>query len=217
MNNNKIDFTVLIPVFNTLPQPLFEAVDSVLTQRQGIGNFEVLIIDDGSTDVLTLKILQELNTIEGVTVAYCEKNLGTSNALNVGHDLIKTEWIALMGSDDISLPHRFKKQINHLQKNPDIDVLGTNLYTFKHEDLKRPAVWTSKKPYKETLEDQPYGWLTNHGTVFYKNQAVKDVGGYDLNFRRGQDVDLWKRMFLAGKKIRTLPDTLYAWRRFKQE
>jgi glycosyltransferase involved in cell wall biosynthesis len=216
MYQKKIDFTVLIPVFNTLPQPLMEAVGSILNQQYN-GEFEILIVDDGSTDALTLSVLEKLNKIKNITVVYCPVNLGTSNVLNIGHDLIKTEWIALMGSDDISLPHRFRKQLRHLEDNPDIDVLGTNLYTFYHEDTKRPSVWTSKKPYMETLEDQSYGWLTNHGTVFYKNQAVKDIGGYNLACRRGQDVDLWKRMFLAGKKIRTLPDVLYAWRRFKQK
>lgn len=210
---NKVDFTVLIPVYNTNSEALTEAVDSILSQKCG-QEFEVLIVDDGSNDQSTLLTLKMLNLIKNVTVVTCPENKGTSNALNIGHDLIKTEWIALSGADDISLPGRFKKQIDHLIEYPDIDVLGTNLYSFKHADKARPSIYTTKKPYYETLADQSYGWLTNHGTVFYKNQSVKDVGGYDLGYKRGQDVNLWTRMFNAGKKIRTLPDVLYAWRKF---
>ncbi len=209
----KLDFTVLIPVYNTMADPLIESVRSILDQRCE-QKPDILIIDDGSTDKQTITALNSLNMNKRITVVRCEENKGTANALNIGHDLIKTEYIAIQGSDDISLPNRFQKQIEHLLHGPQIDVLGANLYTFKHLDAKRPSTWTSKKPYIETLKEQPYGWLTNHGTAFYKNQSVKDVGGYTFH-GRGQDVDLWKRMFLAGKIIRTLPDVLYAWRRFQ--
>ena len=62
------------------------------------------------------------------------------------------------------------------------------------------------------MEERTEGWLTNHGTVMYKNQSVKDVGGYMLA-GRCQDVDLWKRMYKAGYKIRTLEPITYAWRK----
>ena len=54
----------------------------------------------------------------------------------------------------------------------------------------------------------------NHGTVIYKNQAVKDVGGYDIDKKRGQDVYLWKKMMEAGKKFHNVSDILYYWRRY---
>lgn len=212
----KIDFTVLIPVYNTIGVALLDAVESILKQtiKQP---FYIFIVDDGSTNSDTLNALMFLNLNSRITIVHSDENKGTSNALNIGHDLIKTEYIAIMGSDDISHPERFQKQVSHLLENPDIDVLGTNLSSFYNEDKTRSTFYSTKKPYIETLETQTYGWLTNHGTVMYKNQSVKDVGGYDISLRRAQDVNLWMRMFNAGKKIRTLEDNLYLWRRFKNK
>jgi glycosyltransferase involved in cell wall biosynthesis len=210
---NEISFTVLIPVFNTKAPELIECVYSISKNNQTIEqDYEILLVDDGSTDLQTKLALDFLQTTIGVKVITRKENGGSSAALNDGHEYIKTDWIALCDSSDISYSDRFKKQIEHLVANPDIDVLGTNLISFKNEPL-RTQLFKSTHEYIETLKRRPEGWLTNHGTVFYKRESVKKVGGYDLKLRRAQDVDLWKRMYNSGMKIRTLPDVLYAWRK----
>ena len=209
----KIDFTVLIPVYNTKAAELKEAAFSVHKSKQTINQeYDVLLIDDGSTNEDTLQALRELELIDGFRVHYKKENGGTSSALNKGHELAGTEWVAIMGSSDVSFPNRFKLQVDHLLKNPWIDVLGTQLYSFKESDPKRKPIYTTTHKYERTLIDSSYGWLTNHGTAMYKISAVNDVGGYTLPGRY-QDVDLWKRMALAGKKIRTLNVITYAWRK----
>lgn len=207
-----IDFTVLIPVYNTKPHELIEAVFSVHPTNQTIEqDYKIVIVDDGSNDASTLKALEFLK-LAGIIVYHKPENGGTSSALNLGHEKITTKWIAIMGSSDISLPDRFRLQVNHLLANPGIDVLGTNLYSFKESDNTRASIYQTSHKYETTLKERSEGWLTNHGTVMYKNQSVKDVGGYILPGRY-QDVDLWKRMSLAGKKIRTLAPVTYAWRK----
>lgn len=209
----KIDFTVLIPVYNTKAAELIEAVFSVHPTYQDIDqDYSILIVDDGSTNKETLKALEFLKLQKGVSVYHKPENGGTSSALNKGHELIQTEYIAIMGSSDISTSNRFRLQVDHLLKNPDIDVLGTQLYSFKESDCTRKSIYQTSHKYETTLKERTEGWLTNHGTVMYKNQSVKDVGGYVLPGRY-QDVDLWKRMSLAGKKIRTLDVVTYAWRK----
>lgn len=211
----KIDFTVLVPVFNTKAAELIETIDSVSMQKQTIKQeYKILIVDDGSTNPETGHALEYLKRKMGddINIIYMASNGGTSAALNKGHELIETEWIALTGSSDISLVTRFEKQVNHLMNNPDIDVLGTQLTSFNENDPFRKSMFTSTHQYEETLQRRTEGWLVNHGTVFYKNQAVKDVGGYLIK-GRGQDVELWKRMLKAKKKLRTLNEVLYLWRR----
>lgn len=209
----KIDFTVLIPVYNTKASELIEAVFSVHPTYQDIDqDYSILIVDDGSTNKETLKALEFLKLQKGISVYHKPENGGTSSALNKGHELIQTEYTAIMGSSDISTPNRFRLQVEHLLDNTDIDVLGTQLYSFKESDYKRTPIYQTSHKYETTLNERTEGWLTNHGTVMYKNQSVKDVGGYILPGRY-QDVDLWKRMFLAGKKIRTLDVVTYAWRK----
>ena len=211
----KIDFTVLIPVFNTEAAELIEAILSVIPANQTIDqDYQVVVVNDGSSNPSTLRALQFAADELGVIVIHREVNGGTSAALNAGHEFIKTEYIALNGSSDISNRNRFQLQVEHLQRHPDIDVLGTNLYSFAASDKNRTPIYTSSHRYTTTLKERSEGWLTNHGTVMYKNQSVKDVGGYQLP-GRCQDVDLWKRMAAAGKKIHTLAPVTYAWRKAK--
>lgn len=206
--------SVLIPVYNTKAAPLMEAVFSISKQNQSIElDYDIVLVNDGSTNSETIEALQLLKKHYDCTILSLNENSGTSAALNYGHEHIKSEYVAISGSSDISFPDRLKIQMDHLRENPEIDVLGTNLFLFNSNDPRRTPTHTVKHAYIRTLKDSSEGWLTNHGTVIYKNAVVKEIGGYDLNYRRGQDVNLWKRMFLAGKIIRTLPDILYAWRR----
>ena len=212
MNN----LTVLIPVYNTNAPELIECVFSLSKKNQTIEQeYDIVLVDDCSTNLETIASLKFLETVLGCKVLKTPENLGTSGALNLGHEYITTEYIALSGSSDISNCERLKIQMDHLQRNPSIDVLGTNLYSFSDKDIYRKPMYTSNHAYTRTLKDSDYGWLTNHGTVIYKNESVKKAGGYNLGYRRGQDVDLWKRMFNLGMKIHTLPNVLYAWRRDK--
>lgn len=212
----KIDFTVLMPVYNTNASELIECVFSLSKKNQTIEQeYDIVLVDDCSTNLETIAALKFLESVLGCKILRTETNSGTSGALNLGHEYIASEWIVLSGSSDISHRDRLKLQVDHLKQNPNIDVLGTNLYSFSDKDIYRKPMFTSNHAYTRTLKDSDYGWLTNHGTVIYKNESVKKAGGYNLGYRRGQDVDLWKRMFNLGMKIHTLAEVLYAWRRDK--
>lgn len=205
-----IDFTVLIPVYNTDPVIFQEALDSVLNQSHPSPH-PIVIVNDGSSKTGTLRVLIDLQRDPRFHVINHKFNQGTSAALNTGHEYIKSEYIALQGSDDVSLPDRFKKQCAYLQTRPEVDVLGAQLMIFWDNDPKRKSVFTSK----HISQPRKTGYIVNHGTVMYKNQAVKDVGGYDVEFRRAQDINLFNRMITARKKIHNLSEVLYHWRRVK--
>lgn len=206
-----IDFSVLIPVYNTRAEHLLESVSSVLNQSIN-QKYSVVLIDDGSTDKGTLMALQYLRTFYQIKVFTLPENMGTSAALNKGHELIETEFIAVQGSDDIAHKDRFSFQVAYLEKHKGVDVLGSNLSSFYNDDIYRRRAYTSSH---SPMPLPGKGWQTNHGTVMYRNQAVKDVGGYDVKLRRCQDIDLWKRMLEKGKVFRNINDNLYLWRRFR--
>lgn len=214
MNN----LSVLIPVYNTRPAALLEAVFSMTNQTID-KDVKILLVDDGSTSNDTRSMLLFLETNKNlykeVAVHYMDKNGGTSAVMNKGHELLDSEYIAVMGSDDVSDSNRLLLQMKYLEANKNIDVLGTNLFSFYDDDIRRTPVFTSNHKARPTLADSAYGWLVNHGTVVYKNQSVKDVGGYDIGYRRAQDVNLWKRMAEKGKTFANIPEVLYAWRRFR--
>ena len=111
--------TVLLPVYNG-ERYLREAVESILTQT--LESFELLIVDDGSTDG-TAAICRSF-TDARVRVHRYEENAGVIFALNAGIDLITTKYVARMDADDISLPDRLARQVAFLEARPGIAACG---------------------------------------------------------------------------------------------
>lgn len=208
--------TVLIPIFNTKPDALLEAVYSILDQDDGTKH-DIILIDDASDRAETREAINCLVNVRHeapITLLSLDQNSGTSVALNKGHELVRTDYVAIMGSDDVSDRSRFRKQINFLKDNPAVDVLGTNLFMFKDGDMRRTAYFTSSHSDRPKPTSTHGHWIVNHGTVIYKNEKVKSVGGYNPALRRAQDIDLWSRMY-PNCSFRNLTEVLYAWRRFK--
>jgi glycosyltransferase involved in cell wall biosynthesis len=113
------EVTVLMPVYNGMPF-LPEAVDSILNQT--LRDFTFLIINDGSTDD-TEEYLDRLDDPRLQIVH--QPNQGIGAALNAGLALCKTEFIARMDSDDLSLPSRLKAQLDFLNLHKDVGLVGT--------------------------------------------------------------------------------------------
>ena len=114
--------SVIMPVYNG-ERFLSEAIDSILAQT--IGNFELIIVDDGSTDG-SAQIIKEYAQRDGrVCVLQHGENRGQAAARNSGLAAAQGEYIIGMDADDISPPERLRKQLDFLRQRPDIGVLGT--------------------------------------------------------------------------------------------
>jgi len=206
-------FSCLIPVFNTLPHHLFEAINSVVNQT--VKPNEIVVIDDGSDSKKTIAALAAAVDIYGIKLYRLETNQGISAALNFGIDKCQYDWIARMDADDISFPDRFEKQIKFLKKNPNTDVLGTSLFFFRNNDPWRKQFDVSIRDscfFDPNFKPKWY-WCVNHGTAMYQKGIFSKVK-YNVNIKRGQDVHLWADILRAGFTIRNIPDILYAYRRF---
>ena len=107
--------TVIMPAYNA-EEFLEESISSILNQTYS--DFELLIGDDGSTD-RTMEIIQSFCD-DRIIVMRNEKNLGIPCTLNRLIKASKGEYIARQDSDDISLPKRLEKQVDFLDKNPEI-------------------------------------------------------------------------------------------------
>lgn len=206
--------TVAIPVFNTPPDYLFEALYSIVRQDYP-HPFRLLLIDDCSTNPDTIAALDHLSSkFEVITMP---ENVGLSALLNHVLRISDTEYVVRMDSDDACHHSRLRDQVAYLIENPDTDVLGTNLYAFNHRSVRRlPLLTTDHPECPEAKDDREGGrfWLVNHATVIYRREAVLAVGGYDETLRREQDLDLWERMYSNGAVFRNLTGCYYAWRRY---
>lgn len=123
--NDKPLVSVLLPVYNA-QDTVVEAIQSILSQTYTY--FELVVINDGSTDATRERIL----SVRDDRIRYYENegNQGLVYTLNRGIDLCRGKYIARMDADDISLPTRFEKQVEVMEKSPNIIVCGTDISFF---------------------------------------------------------------------------------------
>src|SRR5574337_1544658 len=118
VNSPKI--TVLIPVYNR-EQYVAAAIESVLAQS--FTDFELLLIDDGSTDG-SVEIMRSYTNDPRVRLVCNEHNLGIPKTRNRGIDLARGEYVAMLDSDDLAYPSRLEKQVAFLDRHNDFAVVG---------------------------------------------------------------------------------------------
>jgi glycosyltransferase involved in cell wall biosynthesis len=175
---------------------LKEAIESVLVQT--FGNFEFLIINDGSTDE-TIEIIDSFN--DERIIVFNRKHYGLTSSLNFGLQKAKAPIIARMDADDICLPDRLKIQVIELEKRSDIAALGGSAAII--DELGRETGQLCIPP--ETDEDILKGILELRGnslihpTVVLRRDKLLAIGGYNERFLASQDVDLWLRLGAVGK------------------
>lgn len=189
--------TVLIPVYNA-KQHLHQAIESILAQTYS--NFELLIMDDGSTDNST----EIIKSFDDKRIRYhiSPINNGIEQTLNDGIRKAKGTYIARMDADDISHPDRLRQQVFYMEANPKTGVLGTAIRKLKnnrtgkiitppqsdrairvellfHNPISHPSVMLRKSSIAETLYpvNTPYAedysfWVVLSLTTHFANLSV---------------------------------------------
>lgn len=197
--------SVIMPVYNTNEEYLKEAIESILNQTYS--DFEFIIINDGSDNDVEKVILSY--TDKRIKYIKNEENLGLIKTLNKGLAISSSEYIARMDSDDISLPTRFEQQIDFLDKNNEVDVLGTWFKMLpQNEIIKRP---TSSQDIKNFLLfiNCPIA----HPTVMMKKSFIeKNNYRYNENDKHAEDYGLWLSM-MDKTEFAIIPEVLldYRW------
>jgi glycosyltransferase involved in cell wall biosynthesis len=199
--------SVLLPVFNS-EKYVSEAINSILNQTYQ--NFEIIVIDDGSTDGTALRI-QEFDD-KRIRYFKNQENLGITKTLNRYIDQCKGKYIARMDADDISLPKRLESQVKYLESNPEYVLIGTAY--LKQENNAIAQVRKHTTGYQKLRVKLLFGNNISHPSVmFNKNNWVKSGEFYDENLRYAQDYDLWTRLILK-HRITNLKDPLIVYRRY---
>lgn len=206
MRDTKPRLSVILPVYNGRDY-LAQAIDSVLSQS--FRDLELIIIDDGSTDGSAALI----EKLEDPRIRfYKQPNRGLAATLNRAISLVRGEYIARQDQDDISLPSRFAKQVDFLDTNGDVGMLGTyaeiwvgNARSDRH--LKHPI---DNAELKFALLFDNY---FVHSSVMIRRDVLAEVGGYSEDPARQppEDYELWSRV-MKRYRLANLPDVLLAYR-----
>ena len=186
--------SVLMPVYNS-EKYVAEAVESVLAQT--FGNFEFLIIDDGSSDG-SLAILKRYKEKDQRICLVNRPNTGYVVALNEMLVLAQGKYIARMDSDDVALPERFSRQVEFLESNSGVVCVGGS---FELIDEKGRLLTCLEPP--QSNDDIQKLLLAGHSSICHPctmmcRQAVIDLGGYNESMMPTEDLDLWLRLGEVG-------------------
>ena len=184
--------TVLLPVFNGGPH-LGPAIESVLAQT--MADFELLVLDDGSTDG-SLEVARSCRDPR-VRVVENGRNLGLTATLNRGLREARAPLIARQDADDLSAPDRLSAQAEAMARRPDLALLGTQADVIDSGGRHAGSIVRSCEQGSirwELLFDNAFV----HSSVMFRREVVLDeAGGYDEALRYCQDYALWTRLVRA--------------------
>ncbi|MGB0514858.1 MAG: glycosyltransferase family 2 protein, partial [Wenzhouxiangellaceae bacterium] len=194
--------SVFIPVHNR-EHYIAVAVNSILVQS--FEDFELIVVDDGSTD-RTVEVLERFDDPR-LRIERNPTNLGIPATRNRGLELARGEYIALLDSDDHSYPQRLARQAEWLDDHPDVVQLGS---WCSFMDAAGAMLETIRRQPLES--DEIHAHLLFHcpvinRTVMARTAALRKLG-YSTDFPRCQDYEMHCRLIEHGARLANLPDIL---------
>jgi glycosyltransferase involved in cell wall biosynthesis len=200
--------TVLMPVFNG-ERFVDEAIESVL--RQDFRDFELLVIDDASSDGTAERLDAWVRRDDRVVVHRNPVNRGAAGSANVGMRLARGQYLARQDADDLSLAGRLRREVATLDDDPSTVLVATDFLII--DEAGRVIRTERRAQPPEVIEYLLHftNALGGHSQVMMRTQALRDAGGYDETRRTGEDYELWTRLIRAGR-IRILPFAGMAYR-----
>ena len=194
--------SVIMPVYNG-EKYVREAVESILNQT--FPDFELIIIDDGSTDE-TPDILDTFTDRRMIRLKN-DQNIGLAPSLQRALAAASGEFIARMDADDISLPQRLAMQSNYLNQHPEIGLVGTAMNQVNSKG-KLISVLEQPAEHKAILWKMFFDCAVNEPTVMMRREVLAGTSSYDPAFGVAGDTELLARLvFLT--RFANLPDVLY--------
>jgi glycosyltransferase involved in cell wall biosynthesis len=179
--------SVLMPVYNGMPYlPL--AVESILNQT--FTDFEFIIVNDSSAD----SSIEYLNSLDDarIVLVNLQQNLGVTGALQEGMKRVRGRYVARLDADDIAKPNRLQRQVEYLESNPKVGLLGSSIELIdssgnllKHVNLAKDDIEIRWK----MLFKNPFF----HSTVMFRSDLIIN---HQLGYTRmyGEDYQLWTEL-----------------------
>lgn len=203
--------SVVMSVFNG-EKYLAEAICSILTQS--FRHFELIIIDDGSVDG-TASILEDFQNRDPRVQVLQQENRGLVSALNRGCSIATGKYIARMDADDMAMPDRLNLQLQFMEANPSVGVVGGNVEFMNSEGEPLGFISDFPNSNEEIQKALLQTCVIWHPTAFFRRSIFLASGGY-RTIKDAEDYDLWLR-FAEQSQLANLPTMLLRYRFHKSQ
>jgi glycosyltransferase involved in cell wall biosynthesis len=191
-----------MPVYNGLPF-LSESIESVL--RQSFTNFELIILDDGSTDGSAEVLRQWARKDSRIRLLATDRRSGLSCSSNLLVSKAQAPLVARMDADDISHPDRLRRQWELIESNSAIVLVGT-----LSDGIDANGKQVRPRDRWRLLRRSPFPPFP-HGSVMFRRRVFEEVGGYSERSVGWEEHELFLRMSQKGQIV-VVPDVLYSYR-----
>lgn len=198
--------TVLMPVYNR-ESFVGPAIESIL--KQTFTNFELLIINDGSSD----QSRQVIMSYQDPRIRFLENpdNLGTIATLNRGLRHARGHYVTIMDSDDLSLPQRLQEQYLFMESNPRLAACGVSAELFSDKPM--DDKWLVSNDPERLKVDLVFNLVMPHGGFMFRRSLQRQFGiTYDPSCPHAEDYDFIYKLSKAGE-LGAIEKTLYRYRR----
>lgn len=206
--------TVIISALNA-EKFIVEAIESVLNQTQQ--NFELILIDDGSTDA-TLSIYNKYKETDNRIIVDSHSNIGMGESVNRAMKFVSSELIARMDADDIMLENRLEEQVNFMLKHHEIGIvgcltefIGTKSQTIGIQDFSQTHDLLTIDDTRRYVSQKKCIHFAHTGMMCRKN-AFQDVGGYSGKYWPSDDIELFNKIADKDFGVVVLPKVLMKYR-----
>lgn len=209
MTTSSIDVSVIIPVYNG-EQYIETAIESVLSQTNC--SFELLVINDGSTDQTSLAVAPYRSRLR----YFEQENQGVSVARNLGIEQARGQYLAFLDADDYFLTDKLSEQLKIFQNDPEIGLVHSGWQRVDSQGHKLSEVC----PWQAFPQLDLLTWLQHKpilpSAMMFERCWLQKVGGFDPQLAAAEDVDLVLRLAIEGCRSKWLPKVTTAYRQHEK-
>lgn len=203
-----VPITVCMPVYNR-EEYIKDCINSILSQT--FSDFELLIVDDGSTDE-TVNIIMSYNDIR---IRLIRNNHDYIKSCNMLLQKARGKYIARMDSDDIMIADRLEKQYRFLENNPEVDIVGGSLLVFDEDGDKQILKNVEDVTMRHLYE---IGTGISNPTFMLRTEKIRQLGiEYEKEYIYAEDYRFWAQSLRKGLVIKNMPDVLVKYRLSKSQ
>lgn len=209
MDEKRSSISIIMGIYNCA-ETLSEAIESILCQTYD--NWKLIMCDDGSSDN-TYEIANNYKKLypNKIVLIKNDKNMGLNYTLNHCLKYVEGEYVARMDGDDLSLPNRFEKEVEFLDKNPQYAIVSTPMFFFDQNGVWGKGTAIEIPKISDFVFHPPFHC---HAPCMIRTEAILKVGGYtvDKKLLRYEDCNLWYKLYAAGFRGYNLQEPLYKMR-----